>query len=540
MTEVSPKLVIIPAHPESAGQAIRRQLRVAAYCRVSTDSEEQLTSYDAQMKYYTDKIMSNPEWTMAGIFADRGLTGTSAKKRPEFLRMIRKCRQKRIDLVLTKSISRFARNTVDSLKYIRALKELGIAIIFEEQNINTMEAETEMLITMLSAFSQAESESTSGRVRWGIQESMREGKANIRYNGFYGYEKGDDEKPRVVPVQAEVVKQIYGNYLAGDSIKAIKEKLEARSIPNAAGKATWTASTIKGILTNEKYCGDVLRQKTFTSDCISRRVIRNTGQREMYLIQNHHEGIVTRETFDAVQAEMARRTAGKSPSSKNITGQAKYSGKYALTERLICGECGTLYHRCTWTAQGRRRIVWRCVSRLDYGKKYCHNSPTVYEDSLHEAILNAVNRTMSGKKELLGTLQSAMEYELAPVPGAAMSIAEIDRRMEKLTEETNRILEISASEGSYDAYTDRLKEIVDELASLKEQKHEIETRRKFNRQTEVRLNNASTATGGMSPAVTEWEESMIRQLIDTVKVMSADRIKIYFRGGLEVEQEMIR
>ena len=186
------------------------------------------------------------------------------------------------------------------------------------------------------------------------------------------------------------------------------------------------------MLGNEKYCGDVLRQKTFTSDCISHKVIRNTGQRDMFLIQNHHEGIVTRETFDAAQAEMARRTARRSPSKKNTTGQSKYSSKYALTERLICGECGTLYRRCTWTAQGRRRIVWRCVSRLDYGKKYCHDSPTVYEGPLHDAIIAAINGAMRQRGQLIGNLKSAMEYEMAPVPGATMSMAEIEQRMETL------------------------------------------------------------------------------------------------------------
>ena len=182
MTETAPKVIVIPARPElEKNLTARRQLRVAAYCRVSTDNEEQLTSYEAQKTYYTDKIMTNPEWTMAGIFADEGLTGTSAKKRPEFLHMIRLCRQKKIDMVLTKSISRFARNTVDCLNYIRALRELGIPIIFEEQNINTLDAESEMLITILGAFAQAESENTSSRVRWGIQEAMREGKATIRF-----------------------------------------------------------------------------------------------------------------------------------------------------------------------------------------------------------------------------------------------------------------------------------------------------------------------------------------------------------------------
>lgn len=193
MKDSPAKVIVIPAKPEMAqSKTVQRQKRVAAYCRVSTDEEEQLSSYEAQRTYYTDKIMSNREWTMAGIFADEGITGTSARKRPEFLRMIHLCKQKKIDIILTKSISRFARNTVDCLNYIRALRELGIAVIFEKENINTLEADSELLITMLGAFAQAESESISANVRWGKRQAMREGRVSIQYTHLYAFEKGPD------------------------------------------------------------------------------------------------------------------------------------------------------------------------------------------------------------------------------------------------------------------------------------------------------------------------------------------------------------
>ena len=277
MRENPPRIITIPARPESVkSQTVKRQLRVAAYCRVSTDDEEQLTSYEAQQHYYTDKIMSNQEWTMAGIFADEGITGTSARKRPEFLRMIRLCKQKKIDVILTKSISRFARNTVDCLNYIRVLRALGIAVIFEKENINTLESDSEMLITLLGAFAQAESESISQNVRWGIRQAMREGKAPMQYNKLYAYARGADGSPQIIPAQAEVVQRIYQQYLAGASFRMIANALETDHIPNAAGEPTWTITAVRGILTNEKYCGDVLRQKTFRSDCISGKVIRKT------------------------------------------------------------------------------------------------------------------------------------------------------------------------------------------------------------------------------------------------------------------------
>ena len=220
---------------------------MAAYCRVSADSEERLTSYEAQKKYYTDKIMTNPDWTMAGIFADEGITGMSAAKWPEFLRMIRQCRQGKIDLVLVKSISRFARNTVDCLNYVRALRELGIAILFGEQNINTLESAEELLITLLRAVAQGESESISENVRWGIRQAMREGRTNFQYKRLYGFETGEDGKPRIVPKQAEVVCRIYDNFLAGQSLRMIKDALEHEGVPTVSGGSDWSIAVIRGI-----------------------------------------------------------------------------------------------------------------------------------------------------------------------------------------------------------------------------------------------------------------------------------------------------
>ncbi|MGO5116330.1 recombinase family protein [Candidatus Avoscillospira sp. LCP25S3_F1] len=541
MRESLPKVITIPAKPRTTEQqSIQRQLRVAAYCRVSTDDEEQLTSYEAQKNYYTDKIMTNQDWTMAGIFADEGITGTSARKRPEFLKMIRMCRQKKIDIVLTKSISRFARNTVDCLHYIRALRELGVAVIFEKENINTLEADSEILITMLGAFAQAESESISANVRWGKRQAMRAGRAIIQYDRLYAYKKGKDGKPEIIEEQAVVVRSIYDQYLAGASFRMIQERLEAEQIPNVTGSLHWTISAIRGILTNEKYCGDVLLQKTYVSDCINRKVIRNTGQLPMYLVQNHHEGIVERKTFDAAQAELARRNAGKSPSKKNApTGRASYASKYALSERLVCGECGTLYRRCTWSKRGKRRVVWRCVSRLDYGTKYCHNSPTLDEEILQRSILTAINSVMSQKDKLIQQITSAMEMELIPVPGKSMSLADIEQRLRELNDQTrNLVAEVARTENTA-AYTEQLKAIMNEAATLKEQRAHILEYQKTNAQAVQRIEDAATAMEQASCHIYQWDETLIRQLVDTVRVHSADKITVYLRGGVQIDQNMI-
>ena len=541
MRESPPKVITIPAKPEAAAQqTVKRQLRVAAYCRVSTDDEEQLTSYEAQQNYYTDKIMTNRDWTMAGIFADEGITGTSARKRPEFLKMIRMCKQKKIDIVLTKSISRFARNTVDCLHYIRALRELGIAVIFEKENINTLEADSEILITMLGAFAQAESESISANVRWGKRQAMREGKAIIQYKRLYAYEKGEDGMPQIIPEQADVVRSIYDRYLTGASLRMLKDWLESEQIPNVAGGAEWTISSIRSILTNEKYCGDVLLPKTYISDCISRKVIRNTGQLPMYLVENHHDGIVDRKTFDAVQAEMARRNAGKSPSKKNVpTGMTSYASKYALSERLVCGECGTLYRRCTWSKRGKKRVVWRCVSRLDYGTKYCHNSPSVDEDQLQRSILAAINSAMSRKSTLIRKITGAMEQVLAPIPGESMSLSDIESRLDELNDLTRTLVAKAAHAENPSIYTVQLKEIMDEAAVLKEKRQAIEEQRKSNTQAIRRIEEAAAVMEGASAEIQEWDETLIRQLVDTVKVVSAEHITVILRGGIQVEQDMI-
>ena len=367
MDDIRRTVTVIPAKPQMDQRTVMRQLRVAAYCRVSTEEEEQQSSYEAQCTYYTDKIMTNPEWTMAGIFSFEGFWGTYTKTRFDFNRLIRWCGLMKIDLILTKSFSRFARNTLDSLKYIRALKGMGIGIIFEKENINTLETDTELIITFMSAFAQSESESISANVRWGKRQSMKEGKASVNFKKLYGYYLDDEGNPQVNSDQAEAVRSIYDQYLQGASLRMIKLSLEGKAVPNPTGGAKWDISQIRSILGNEKYCGDVLMQKTFTQDCINKKVIKNTGQLPMYLIQNNHPAIVSREIYQAVQAEKTRRSASASPSKKtSSTGRSCYASKFALSERLVCGECGTLYRRCTWKRNGKTRIVWRCVSRLDY------------------------------------------------------------------------------------------------------------------------------------------------------------------------------
>ena len=540
MRDTTPTVIFIPPKPEVV-QASKRQLRVAAYCRVSTDDEEQLTSYEAQKNYYTDKIMTNREWTMAGIFADEGITGTSARKRPEFLRMIRQCKQGKIDIVLTKSISRFARNTVDCLNYVRALKELGIAVIFEKENMNTLEIDSEILITMLGAFAQSESESISANVRWGKRQAMKEGKAIINYKHLYGYRKGADGRPEIIPEQAGVVRKIYDLFLSGTPIRGILEYLSANKIPNISGESQWAKNAVNSILTNEKYCGDVLLQKTYIDDCINKKVKKNTGQLPMYLVQNHHEGIISRETFDAAQTELARRNAGKSPSKKNApTGRSRYSSKYALSDRLYCGECGTRYQRCTWrNRDGSKRIVWRCVSRVDYGNKYCHNSPTLDEEPLHKAILAAINSVVKDRDNIVYNLKSAMEKELAPVAGQQLSLSEIDNQLEQLNTEFSKVLAEASESGDQAAYSDRFRDIMQHQTELKAQRDKIQGMLAESGKAAAHIDKCRQAAEVTPAVIADWDEALIRQVVESVTVESDGEIVVALKSGASIHQKLM-
>ena len=535
MSELQRIVTIIPAKPIAEQEAMKRRLQVAAYCRVSTEEEEQQSSYEAQCSYYTDKIMTNPEWTMAGIFADEGITGTSTKKRDDFNRMIRKCKKKKIDLILTKSISRFARNTLDTIKYTRMLRAMGIGIYFEKENINTLDMDSEMLITMLGAFAQAESESISRNVAWGKRQAIREGKVYVNFNQLYGYYLQEDRTPGIKQQEAEVVKFIFGQYMLGDSTRMIARKLDEDGIPTRSGKVRWEPATIKSILKNEKYCGDVLAQKTFKECVIGGKVQKNTGQLPQVLVQNNHPAIISRELFYAVQEEIKRRTAAKSPSAKSATGRSCYASKYALSERLVCGECGTLYRRCTWNIRGKKKIVWRCVSRLDHGTKYCKQSPTMEETALQRAIMNAVNSTMDSREDLVKGITDTVILMLKPKENAVFTLGEVKRRIQELTAEFDALFEIDGSEVTEQ---DRFTEITQELAELTKKQESISAQLRNNQAIQGKVNRFASAAERMDHRLTEWDEEMIRQIIHTVEVISADRIRVVLTDGTVIMQEV--
>ena len=541
MTDEKPRVIIIPPKPElQQTTAVTKQLRVAAYCRVSTKEEEQASSYEAQCEYYTDKIMSNKEWTMAGIFADEGITGTSTKKRTEFLRMIRQCKQKKIDLILTKSIQRFARNTLDCINYTRILRQLGIGVLFEKENINSLPPDSEFMITMYGAMAQSESESISGNIRRGRQMHAKVGTLKVPCYRLYGYEKDADGKFCIMPEQAEIVRELYKRYESGASLRNLQDWLEENQIKTVLGESKWTATSIKSILTNEKYCGDVLLQKTFRTDVISKKIIKNVGQMTQYYMPDHHEAIVSREQYNAVKAEMARRSALRSPSKTAVTGRSCYTSKYALSDRLVCGECGTLYRRCTWTSLGRKYPVWRCTSRLNYGTKYCRDSPTIKEEPLQAAILAAINSVMSNKPALLDLIKNAVSVELLPVQGQTMSLADIEHRLVQLDEQFQQLLAEAVDAEDKEACNTQFAEILAEQTTLKKQKEAILQSSIDADRVCTRMKQAEETIENAAPTITEWNENAVRQIVERVTILSADEILVQIKGGAEVKQRLER
>ncbi len=529
---------IIPATTKTAeGRNKYHQLSVAAYCRVSTEQEEQQNSYQVQIAYYTDKINSNKEWSLAGIFADEGISGTQAKKRPEFLRMIRLCEKGKIDLVLSKSISRFARNTVDCLEYVRRLKEKGIGVIFEKENINTLTMTSEFMIALYGSFAQAESESISKNVTWGKQKAYADGKVAFQYKHLLGYKKGSDGNPEIVPEEAETVKMIFEMFLDGLSYVDICDRLNALERKTAHGNTEWHRDCIGNILKNEKYVGDALLQKTFTVDCITKKVQKNNGERPMYLVSNHHEAIIDRDMFNRVQQELARRVSKRKTSDKTITQQGKYSSKYALSELLICGNCGSPYRRAVWTSRGKRQVVWRCISRLEHGKKYCTLSPTMHEEKLQTAILQAVNEYLGCRDEIAKILKANIGTVLECQ--GQEKILFLEKRLGELDNARNDIIALIASGGCDEEKMDtEFAKLYTEEHAINEQLLELKGKIKLSADTKNKIDTAMNMIENEKFELEFFDNVIIRKLIECIKVLNKTEILIIFKGGVEVKAEI--
>ncbi|WMJ86778.1 recombinase family protein [Anaerocolumna sp. MB42-C2] len=514
---------VIPARSRNGYNTqteVKPKLRVAAYCRVSTDSDEQATSYEVQIEHYTNYIKGNQEWELAGIYADDGISGTNTKKRDEFNRMIEDCMAGKIDMIITKSISRFARNTLDCLKYIRQLKDKNIPVFFEKENINSMDSKGEIMLTIMASLAQQESQSLSQNVKLGIQYRYQQGEIQINHNRFLGYTKDENKRLVIDPVEAEVVKRIYLEYLEGASLLQIARGLEADEILTAANKRKWRQETLRKILQNEKYIGDALLQKTYTVDFLSKKRVANNGIVPQYYVENSHDPIIPREIFMQVQEEMSRRVnlhSGKDGKKRT------YSGKYALSGIVYCG-CGEIYRRVHWNNRGCKSIVWRCVSRLEEKGSDC-SSPTVNEEKLQKAVRRAINEVIGSRDEFLSILQENIATVLSEEYDK--NTAEIDKRLEELQQE---ILQLAISKSDYNTVADEIYR----LRELKQNSLADNAERQGKRQ---RIAEMEEFLSVQEYKMDEYDEQLVRKLIEKVTVHE-DKLTIELKSCIEIDVEI--
>lgn len=496
------------------------KLRVAAYCRVSTDSDEQATSYEAQVEHYTEYIKRNPDWEFAGIYADDGISGTNTKNREEFNRLIKDCETGSIDMVITKSISRFARNTLDCLKYIRRLKEKNIPVFFEKESINTMDAKGEVLITIMASLAQQESQSLSQNVKLGLQFRYQNGQVQINHNRFLGYTKDENGNLVIDPEQAEVVKRIYREYLNGYSMDKIASGLEADGILTGAGKKKWWTSTINKILRNEKYMGDALLQKTYTTDFLNKTRVKNNGIVPQYYVEDDHEAIIPKEIFMMVQEELARRKVVKTSANGK---KRSYSSNHCLSQKIICGECDEMYRRIHWYSHGRKTVVWRCISRLESTGVECH-ARTVNETVLENVVVQAINKLLGDKS----TYQTQLQQNIAKVIRNSQknTADEIDEQLLELQKE---LLKKANNKEAYD-------EIADQIFKLREQRQQCTVDTAARDAQIARINDLQDYIKKQRTDLEAFDETLVKRWLKQITVWE-DHFTVELKSGLSIDIE---
>ena len=499
--------------------------RVAAYARVSTDSEEQQTSYEAQVDYYTHYIQSKAEWEFVGVYTDEGISATNTKHRDGFNTMIQDALAGKIDLIITKSVSRFARNTVDSLTTVRKLKEKGVEVYFEKENIYTLDSKGELLITIMSSLAQEESRSISENVTWGKRKQFADGKVFLPYKQFLGYRKGQDGFPEIVPEQAEIVRRIYSLFIGGKTTGGIARLLTAEGVPTPAGKANWQASTIESILTNEKYRGDARLQKNITVDFLTKKMKPNEGEVPQYYVEHSHPAIIKPQEWDLVQSEMARRKA---------IGR-KYSGNSVLSSRLICGDCGEYFGSKVWHHdQPYRKTIWRCNGKYA-GTNRCQ-TPNLDEDDIKNRFVEAFNEVLSCKEMVLADLQVVVAM-LTDYTELDNQIASLTAEIEVVTELTRRCViensQTAINQGSYQAkYAElehRFEAAKEKMAVLQKQREDRLQRAEV---IAVFMHHLAEREYGQS----EFDDRLWLASVEKAVVNADGSIAFCFYGGVEIRK----
>lgn len=501
--------------------------KVAAYARVSTDSDEQFTSYEAQIDYYTKFINRRNDWDFVRVYTDEGISGTNTKNRSGFNEMIKDALDGKIDLIVTKSVSRFARNTVDSLVTVRKLKDNGTEVFFEKENIYTFDSKGELLITIMSSLAQEESRSLSENVTWGQRKRFSDGKVKMNYTQFLGYEKGDDGKPVINQNEAQTVRLIYRLFMDGKTPCGICRELEKLGILTVSGKQKWSASTIRSILTNEKYKGDALLQKKFTVDFLTKRTKTNEGEVPQYYVEDSHPAIIAKREFDMVQAEMARR--------KELGNS--YSGNDIFSSKIICADCGGFYGSKLWHSKDKYKSkIYQCNNKFKNAQK-C-NTPNLTADDIRNVFVKAYNIVMTDKTTVLddGKIMIA----------AICDRTKLNEEIAKLTEElkvvselvSNCVHENAQKKQSQDAYTKKYNSLVQRYEKTEKRlnKATAERDKKINKERELRLFFETLAD--KPHLIDSWDEELWITLVEKMEVKCDKICTIFFKNDISVEVEI--
>jgi DNA invertase Pin-like site-specific DNA recombinase len=498
--------------------------RVAAYARVSTNDEEQQTSYEAQIDYYTQHIKANGDWEFVEVYTDEGISGTNTKKRDGFRRMVQDALDGKIDLILTKSVSRFARNTVDTLTTVRQLKEKGVEVYFEKENIYTLDSKGELLITIMSSLAQEESRSISENVTWGQRKRFADGKVNMPYKRFLGYAKGEDGTPKIVESEAEIVRLIYKLFLQGKTQNFIARYLTAKGIPTPGKKKKWNVSTVLSILQNEKYKGDAVLQKRFTVDFLTKTTKVNEGEVPQYYVENSHPAIIEPEVFDMVQAEIKRRK----PIGRQQSGVGCFSGK------IICGECGGFYGSKVWHSTSKyRRTVWQCNNKFK-NETHC-KTPHLSEEVLQRIFVEAFNRVIEDKERIIGDFDAIIEV--------LTDISSLDKESTKLRDECAVVMELirkCVEENAHSAtdqseYQERYNELVDRYETAKRRLDAIADEKQARAAKRESISRFLTDLKRLDGLLAEFDEELWYATVDTMTVRLECEAIVTFKNGTEIK-----
>lgn len=504
-------------------KATTRLRRVAGYARVSTDSEEQLTSYEAQVDYYTRYIQSRSDWLFVDVYTDEGISATNTKKRDGFNRMVADALDGKIDLIVTKSVSRFARNTVDSLTTVRKLKEAGVEVYFEKENIWTLDSKGELLITIMSSLAQEESRSISENVTWGQRKRFADGKVSIPYGQFLGYRKGADGLPEIVPEEAETVRLIYRLFVQGKTVSAIAKRLTSEGIPTSAGKTLWQSSTVESILTNEKYKGAALLQKRFTVDFLQKKMKVNEGEVPQYYVENSHPPIILPDEWDRVQTEMARRKS----SGRRHNCNSPFAGK------LVCADCGEYYGSKVWHSNSKyRRVIWQCNGKFK-GANKCH-TPHLYEQDIQRLFLSALSKLYSQRETVLDIGRLILN-QLTDTTSVDAELTAVLREMEVTAGLVRSCVAENATQAMNQAdFRIRYNGYVERYEKLRERHTQLQADLEEREMKSIWVGGFLFSLREQEELPIEFDEKLWNAMVDHVTVHTDERLVFHFKNGIEI------